>query len=268
MKKILVPTDFSDNTHSAIDFAIEIVNQLDGEMILFNTYKLARRAGMFIGVEKMMREESKAEMAKLVRKVKTRLNPKVTLKSKVVKGDPINTVVLAANKLEADFIIMGTQGASGLKEVFIGSTTNGVISKTKIPVLAVPSDFKHKSIDVIVLSMSSNFNELGNKVDTLKMLAKMNSSKIKGLHINTGSEKAVVKGDVNDILEGIDHTYHEMKGTTTNINSIIQQFVKDNNADMLCMIKQNRGFWENLFHNSVTTIEVFHSEVPLLVLQE
>lgn len=268
MKKILVPTDFSKNTHSAIDFAIDIVNQLDGEMILLNTYKLARRAGMFIGVEKMMREESKTEMAKLIRKVKPRLGPKVTLKSKVVKGDPIQTVVLAAKDLKADLIIMGTQGASGLKEVFIGSTTNGVINKTKLPVLAVPSSFKHKPIEVIVLSVSSNFNELGEKVNTLKMLATMNNSKIKGLHINTGNGEAKVQGKVKDILEGTDHSYHEMAGSTAKINSIIQQFVKDNEADMLCMIKQNRGFWENLFHNSVTTIEVFHSEVPILVLQE
>ena len=268
MKKILVPTDFSDNTHSALEFAIEIVNQLEGEIILLNTYKLARRAGMFIGVEKMMREESKTEMTKLVSKIKPKLHPNVKLESKVVKGDPIQTVVLVAKKLKADLILMGTQGASGLKEVFIGSTTNGVINATKIPVLAVPSNFKHKSIDCIVLSLSSDFNKLGDRIGPLKLLAKLYGAEIKGLHINTGGEEAKVKGKVKDILEGTKHSYYEVQGSTTQINTIIQQFVKDNNADLLCMIKQNRGFWENLFHNSVTTIEVFHSEVPILVLQE
>ena len=268
MKKILVPTDFSENTHSAIEFAIDIVNQVEGEIILLNTYKLARRAGMFIGVEKMMREESKTAMAKLVRKIKPRLNPKVILKSKVVKGDPIQTVVLVANKLETDFIIMGTQGASGLKEVFIGSTTNGVINSTKIPVMAVPSSFKHKPLDVIVLSISPNFSSLGHKIDPLKLLANLYDSKIKGLHIKTNSEDDEIQKMVTDILEGTDHTYYEKEGSTASINAIIEQFVEDNNADMLCMIKQNRGFWGNLFHNSVTTIEVFHSDVPILVLQK
>jgi nucleotide-binding universal stress UspA family protein len=268
MKRILVPTDFSENTHSAIDFAIDIVNKVEGEMILLNTYKLARRAGMFIGVEKMMREESKAEMAKLVRKIKPRLKPKVTLKNKVVKGDSIQTVVLAAKKLNADLIIMGTQGASGLKEVFIGSTTNGVINSTKIPVMAVPASFKHKPLDVIVLSVSPNLNELGDKIEILILLAKLYNSKIKGLHIHTNDEDAEIQQKVSEILKGTNHTYAEIKGSTVNINSLIEQFVKDNNADMLCMIKQNRGFWENLFHNSVTTIEVFHSAVPILVLQE
>ncbi len=268
MKRILVPTDFSDNTHSAIDFAIDIVNQVEGEIILLNTYKLARRAGMFIGVEKMMREESKTEMAKLVRKIKPQLKPKVTIKSKVVKGDPIQTVVLAAKKLEVDLIIMGTQGASGLKEVFIGSTTNGVINNTKIPVMAVPSNFKHKPLETIVLSLSPNFSSLGHKIDPLILLAKLYNSKIKGIHINTSEKEVEVQKIVYDILEGTDHSYHEMKGSTAKINAILEQFVKDNNADMLCMIKQKRGFWENLFHNSVTTIEVFHSDVPILVLQE
>ena len=268
MKKILVPTDFSKNTHSAIDFAIDIVNQLEGEIILFNTYKLARRAGMFIGVEKMMREDSKKEMVKLVRKVKQRLNPKVVLKSKVVKGDPIQTLVLAAKKLEVDLIIMGTQGASGLKEVFIGSTTNGVINSTKIPVMAVPSSFTHKPLEVIVLSLSPNFSAYSDKIDILKLLAKSNNSTVKGLHINTGGSETNLEDEFNEIFEGTEHTYTELKGSAAKINTIIKQFVKDNNADMLCMIKQNRGFWENLFHNSVTTIEVFHSEVPILVLQE
>jgi nucleotide-binding universal stress UspA family protein len=268
MKRILVPTDFSENTHSAIEFAIDIVNQVEGEMILLNTYKLARRAGMFIGVEKMMREESKSEMAKLVRKIKPRLKPKVVIKSKVVKGDPIKTVVVAAKKMEVDLIVMGTQGASGLKEVFIGSTTNGVINGTKIPVMAVPSSFKHKPLEVIVLSVSPNFNALGHKVDPLKMLAKLYNSKIKGLHIKTSEEDFEIQPTIYDILKGTDHTYQEMKGSVAKINTILEQFVKDNHADMLCMIKQKRGFWENLFHNSVTTIEVFHSNVPILVLQE
>ena len=268
MKKILVPTDFSENSHSAIEFAIDIVNQLDGEMILFNTYKLARRAGMFIGVEKIMREESKTAMAKLVRKVRPRLNSNVVLKNKVVKGDPIKTVVLAAKKLNIDLIIMGTQGASGLKEVFIGSTTNGVINSTKIPLMAVPSSFKHKPLDVIVLSVSSDFGELGDKIDILKFLAGLYNSKIKGLHVNTNGEEAKIQNKFDEILKETDHTFHSVKGSTPKINSIIEQFVEDNNADMLCMIKQNRGFWENLFHNSVTTIEVFHSDVPILVLQE
>ncbi len=268
MKKILVPTDFSKNSHSAIEFAIDIVNKLEGEMILFNTYKLARRAGMFIGVEKMMREESKTEMAKLVRKVKPRLNSKVILKHKVVKGDPIQTVVLAAKKLNIDLIIMGTQGASGLKEVFIGSTTNGVINNTKIPLMAVPSSFKHKPLDVIVLSISPNFEELSEKIGTLKLLAELYNSKIKGLHVNTNDKTAEISGKFEEILKGTDHSFQEVKGNTAKVNSIIEQFVADNQADMLCMIKQNRGFWENLFHNSVTTIEVFHSDVPILVLQE
>ena len=268
MKKILVPTDFSDNTHSALDFAIDIVNKLEGEIILLHTYKLARRAGMFIGVEKMMRQESLAAMTKLVEKVQPKLLPNVKIESKVVKGDPIQTVVLAAKKLNADMILMGTQGASGLKEVFIGSTTNGVINSTKIPVLAVPSSFKHKSIDRIVLSVSSNFSELEASIIPLKTIAGLYNSEIRGLHINTGGLEAKVHGKIKDILEGTKHSYHEMQGSTAKINAIIQQFVKENNADMLCMIKQNRGFWENLFHNSVTTIEVFHSEVPILVLKE
>ena len=268
MKRILVPTDFSKNTHSAIECAIDIVNRVEGEMILLNTYKLAHRAGMFIGVEKIMREESKAEMTKLVRKIKPRLQGEATIKNKVVKGEPIQTIVLAAKKLNVDLIIMGTQGASGLKEVFMGSTTNGVINSIKIPVMAIPSSFEYKPLNVIVLSVSPNFGELADKAESLKMLAKLYESKIIGLHVRTGMGDDGIQQNFNKILKTTDHAYFEVEGNITKINSIIEQFVKDNNADLLCMIKQNRGFWGNLLHNSVTTNEVFHSPVPILVLQE
>lgn len=268
MKKILVPTDFSENTHSAIEFAIDIANQIEGEIVFLNTYKLARRAGMFIGVEKIMRKESKTEMAKLVEKIKPRLKPKVILSSEVVKGDPIQTVVLAAKKLKTDLIIMGTQGASGLKEVFIGSTTNGVISNTKTPVMAVPSSFKYKPLEVVVLSISPDFGELGDKIELLKLLTKLYHSTIKGLHINTGSDGIDLQEKFQAIFNEPAHSYTEVEGSTPKINAIIEDFVEQHNADMLCMIKQNRSFWDNLFHSSVTTIEVFHSSVPILVLQE
>ena len=69
MHSILVPTDFSENTHTALNYAIDLANQFTCKLILFNTYKLSHRAGMFIGVEQTMREESREEMAKLLKKL-------------------------------------------------------------------------------------------------------------------------------------------------------------------------------------------------------
>ena len=52
------------------------------------------------------------------------------------------------------------------------------------------------------------------------------------------------------------------------LNESIDQFVEKENADLLCMIRRKRGFWENLFHNSQTSREALHSPIPLLILQE
>ena len=73
MHSILVPTDFSQNTRTALDYAIDIANQFSCKLILFNTYKLSHRAGMFIGVEKLMREESREQMAELLKKTRQRI---------------------------------------------------------------------------------------------------------------------------------------------------------------------------------------------------
>ncbi len=267
MKRILVPTDFSENTHSAIEYAIDIVNKVKGEILLLNTYKLQRRAGMFIGVERLMRKESKEGMAKLAAKIEPRLKPGVVFNYEVVKGNPVKTIALAAKKMKADLIVMGTQGSNGLKEVFIVSTTNGVINHTKIPVLAVPAGFAFKPLKTIVLSVSPNINKLAEKITPLKQFSMFYNAEILGLHVKSGNENEAIEQQFKKVFSETKCTFFEIEGNASNVNAIIQEFVKTHQADLLCMIKQSRSFWENLFHNSVTTKEVFQSVVPILVFK-
>ena len=153
MHSILVPTDFSENTQTALSYAIDLANHFSCKLILFNTYKLKHRAGMYIGVERMMRKESREQMAQLIRTVRPKLKGNTTLEGKVAKGEAVSTIIRAAKKLKVSLIVMGTQGASGLKEVFIGSTTNGVIKGSKIPVLAIPAGFEYRPLKTIAYNI-------------------------------------------------------------------------------------------------------------------
>ncbi len=269
MHRILVPTDFSDNTQTALNYAIDLANQFSCKLTLFNTYKLSHRAGMFIGVERLMREESREQMAELLKKTRGRVEKEVILEGKVAKGEAITTIIRAAKKLETDIIVMGTQGASGLKEVFIGSTTNGVMVGSKTPVLVVPSEFEYRPFRTIALSVDDKMISSKVSIEVLRMIIYKYNANVCTVHIGSeGSITNTIEESLAKTLEGIKFNFHKIEANEQNINLELETFVKSEKVDMLCMIKRDRGFWGNLFHSSVTTKEVFHSAVPILVLHE
>lgn len=270
MHSILVPTDFSKNTQTALNYAIDLANRFSCKLILFNTYKLSYRAGMYLGVENLMKKESKEQMRVLLKETQHKLKEGAIVEGKVAKGDPISTIITAAKKLEVNLIVMGTQGASGLKEVFIGSTTNGVMIGSKVPTLVVPSDFTYRPLKTIALSIDKKLINYKTSLEALRMIIYRYNAQVCVFHIQTkksGSDKDIEIAS-QAVLEGIDFSFFEIEAEEQSINQKIRTFVEEKNADMLCMIKRERGFWENLFHNSVTTKEVFQSVVPLLVLHD
>ena len=270
MHSILVPTDFSENTRTALNYAIDIANQFSCKLILFNTYKLSHRAGMFIGVEQLMREESREQMAELLKNTRQRIKSEAKLEGKVAKGEAVSTIIRAAQKLEVSMIVMGTQGASGLKEVFIGSTTNGVMVGSKTPVLVVPSEFDYRPLQTIALSVDEKMIGSKASLEALRMIIYRYNAKVSAFHIGAKNDETTnaMKDSLANVLDGITFKFHEIEADDKSINKAIGDFVNNESADMLCMIKHDRGFWGNLFHSSVTTKEVFHSAVPILVLYD
>lgn len=270
MHSILVPTDFSANTLTALNYAIDLANQFACKLILLNTYKLSHRAGMYIGVERIMKQESKEQMTKLLEEIRPKMHSKASVEGKVAKGEAVQTIIQAAKKLDVSMIVMGTQGASGLKEVFIGSTTNGVMKGTNCPVLVVPSDFEYRPLKTIALSIDEKLIDNKTSLEALRMIIYRYDAKVCSFHIAEQKEQVIpkMKEDLSKLLSGIKFSFSGIQADESGINTSIQHFVKENQADMLCMIKRNRGFWGNLLHNSVTTKEVFHSTVPILVLHD
>ncbi len=269
MKNLLVPTDFSSNTHAALNYAIDLANKFGAKITLLHTYKLGQRAGVFIGVEKMMKKEALEDMAKQIEQFSGKLVGSASITGEVVKGDAVPTVIRAAGKLEADLIVMGTQGASGLKEVFIGSTTNGVIKSAKVPVLAVPSTYPYQPLDGMVLCVDDRTEYSATLLQPFIVIARHYGAKIEAMHINNGKSDQSIEDKVCALFTEVSYEYHEeTRDESIKISDQIAQFVDRTEADMICLVRHDRGLIGNFLHSSVTTSKVFHSKVPILVLHD
>lgn len=265
MKKILFPTDFSKNALNALKYATHFTQLFNCQLILLHTFQVPSRSDMLVSMDKVMLKDAEKEMDI----VKQAIPPEIACEVHIKKGNAPQTIARFAETNDVDLIIMGTQGASGLKEVFIGSVTGSVLRLSKTPILAIPEEFKFRPINKIVFALANLELDGPGSIEPLRLIAEKFNSKIEVFH---HSKSKVQVSD--EVFEAVDW----FKGIPVNINldseaedvnESIRNFVVRSKADLLCLVRRDRstiGFFERLFKDGVTTSQVFSTEVPLLVL--
>ena len=266
MKRILVPTDFSKNAKVALSYAVNIANHFDAEIVVLNTYQLRTKAGVFLSMEDILIKDAEVEMDKLKKEFKPRLFQQTIFTTKVMRGETTDAIAAIANNHKVDLIVMGTKGASGLKEIFLGSNTMGVIKKTSVPVLTIPEDATYQPLKRIVFAIDS-LNVKGTSLAPLAALAKAYKATVDIFHIENAPVTIGIDPAVDVFLADIPHQFYQFHDLH-DITGSIDGFVEEIRGDMLCLIRRQRSILDNLFHTSVTQKEVYHSKTPLLILQE
>ncbi|MBK7409894.1 MAG: universal stress protein [Saprospirales bacterium] len=267
MKNLLVPVDFSENARNALAYAVEIANLFGSHIHLLHTYKVPGKAGMFISVEQYVLEDIRPDMEKWENWARENLRHGATISSAILRDNTVHAIVQLTGQENVDLIVMGTQGASGLKEVFLGSTTGAVLQQTSVSLLAIPVGFTFRPVHTVVLAVDDLDVSSHQVVAPLTRLAKRFKARVLVYHLETKPEDAGIDPSVDIFLDGVDHSFHyELK--RGELNEEINAFVHDHEADMLCLIRRPRGFFERFFRSSVTQKKVFQSPVPLLVLME
>jgi nucleotide-binding universal stress UspA family protein len=146
MKKILVPTDFSANAFNALIYALNLAEHQSASVELLHVFHppvvdistSAEVLPELIEISEKQAIQSFEELkARLLEDGIASLNSlAVTYTHKM--GFLVDIINQLNQKNSYDLIVMGTKGASGLKEVFLGSNTSQVIHKVKSPVMAIP----------------------------------------------------------------------------------------------------------------------------------
>jgi len=152
MKKILFPTDFSDNAANALNYALKIINRFEtAYLTILHVYDVPNNVSPLVLVDGHLKNSAESEMNRVVNRIQPLLAEGIVLQTEIKRGATVSTIVDLAD--DYDLAMMGTQGASGLKELFLGSVANGVIKNTKTPVLVIPKAYGFKPIKNIALSL-------------------------------------------------------------------------------------------------------------------
>jgi nucleotide-binding universal stress UspA family protein len=268
MKKILVPTDFSDNALKALNYAIQVANKMDATIYVLHAYQVSSGAGRLVSIDHIIQEDREQELNVMLRKIKPLLGENTRLESFVKRGSSVDTICQAADKFDVDLIIMGTTGASGMKKVFMGSTASNVIKNIKIPVLAVPADFSGSGISNITVALDNKPVEDAYILKPIADFVKKFDAKLNLLLVvDEDHEDNNIDPHLQEHFKqfGVIFTYFKL--TAENAADGILDFVAGKQSDMLCLIHHNRAWFEEIFHSSVAQKMAFESKVPLLVLR-
>lgn len=266
--KILVPTDFSENANNALEFAKKIAKHKNASITLlyafYAVYDFASQATEIIG---QIEQDAKRELKKAAEKGQSE---GLRFDYKIIQGTVSTAVTSIAQREDFDLIVMGTQGASGIKKALIGSNTGHVIKESTIPVLAVPanSDWGKENKISVALELEKEeekyFKKLFSITEDLKLPYEF-------FHINTDDsfEKQIeFKGlevFLNEKYPTIDISFSVLD--SKEVNKGIQQYLDQNLGSMLVMFSKNKTFFEYIFNKSTSLQMAFHTHVPLLVVK-
>ena len=268
MKKILVPTDFSENANLALRHAIQVANQFGATVTVVNIYQITTTTGSLKSIDHIVQSDREEEISVLIEEMKSLLTNNARMESQVRKGSSVENICQIAEKLKVDIIIMGTKGADGMKKMFLGSTASNVILNTTIPVLVVPGVYENFKLSNVTLALDDKKIEEVKVLKPVLDLVKGFGAKLELLTvIDEDHPKAKIDPNLEDHLNtnGVAYTYFVVKAP--DIIEGIRKFVARENSDMLCLIHHPRGFFQNIFGESVSTEMAFDSSIPLLVLR-
>ncbi|WP_166383888.1 universal stress protein [Polaribacter sp. 11A2H] len=276
MKNILLPTDFSDNSWNAIQYAIQLLKDEKCNFFIMNTY-----TPVIYDVEYMnpdvegfnlidvVKNTSEIELNKLQQKIESQFkNPNHTYRKVASFNTLTNEIEELHKKHVMDLIVMGTKGATGLTEILFGSNTVHIIKNAKCPVLAIPSNYAFEAPNEILFpsDYEVSFNE--KQVEQIVDIALSNNSKVNIINTNYGDDLSKNQLEnqqkLNKILKNVTHLFYSVSNQS--VTGAISEFQLKMRINLLVMINNKHSFFENLFFKSTISQIGFHLNVPFLVI--
>ena len=277
MNNILFPTDFSEAAENAFSYALHLADKFGAGITTLHAFDLPAINDMeltpslrnfYDNMDLYEFESYRDAIPPLVETARAQGFAHIQLTHVMKQGDPESVIMETAVSDAVDLIVMGTTGARGLKEVFLGSTAGEVMENAPCPVLAIPqkSRFDGRLDNIAFTTSFAEEEQL-----TLHLLQKMFAPFSPAIHcINvdlahtetyTHRRSAFAepfRGQGNILFEVLDGT---------DIYEVVAGYMDEHLIDLLAMLTHQRNFLQELFHYSKTKQMAYHSHTPVLALK-
>lgn len=274
MKKILVPTDFSDYAEYALKVAAQIAKENNGEIVLVHLLEVPGQESDAVtdgaDIPEIMFFMKKAH--ELFEDTKSADYLEGIPVEEVIQFDrAFEGIVKTAKKHEVDLIVMGSHGASGFQEMFIGSNTEKVVRTSDVPVLVIKKN--EGGFNPANFVFASNFtDEIKKPFAQAVDFANSFNAKLHLVYVNTPNNfksTHAAQKLIADFAAGftITNGYTSNIYNDTDVEKGVLHFANSINADLIGICTHGRSGLAHFFNGSISEDLVNHSVRPVVTFR-
>ncbi|MEM6344029.1 MAG: universal stress protein [Bacteroidota bacterium] len=261
IETILIPTDFSDASRNAFLYALDLASRLGSDLVVAHIHSENEAEH---SEDEFKRTYKRYKQAAKLRSIPDTLN----ISALIEEGEPAESILTLGQKIGADLIVMGTQGAASHDNKPLGSIAASVIEKTLCPVLAVPAEASYRPIEHLLYAMAFASSDQM-VIDYLLELSEQLKAPLSCVHVSTDHS------DWEDIeLEEFRETYNSREDASISFQMVdnpdllngLQDIISQMRVDVLVMNTRNRSLFERFFAPSITRSMLLYADLPLLAL--
>ncbi len=270
MKTLLVPTDFSEKSQAALEFGLQLAEKYDYDVIIHHTVDFINTYdNMYMDTPNVnsftqdVVEDCEIKLEDLLKKYGQN---GIKVSKSLTVGNMISDLKKVVKVREVDLIIIGTKGASGLKEFFVGSNTEKVVRLVNCPVISIPKISNFKDVRKILVPV--DLREL--RPGFLKQISRLQqifSASIEFIWVQT--PHTIENGDL--ITEEFNNMLSEYEIASSSFSIVrnvfpdegILSYTKESRVDMIAMATHARRGLAHLFSGSLTEDVLNHLNVPM-----
>jgi nucleotide-binding universal stress UspA family protein len=272
---ILCPTDFSECSLNAIEYASKLGEKYQADLILFHVLNQAD----YLKLSPL--DTSGANQINFITEKLTNLKEAVSresiskgLKSCQIdhrKGKIVKATLDYSNLIEADLIVLGTEGINDLRENIIGSRASRIVESADVDVLVVPRRVFFKDPKKLVYA-SDYLEEDKLAIQKIVQIAQFYDSEIDLVHVSS-SQKAIDKSLHMTMVEEIqpfityDKVNFVLKSYRNDLALGIENYLNVSKGDILFTLSKKRNFFEQIFTNSISKKMAYFINKPLWVIK-
>ena len=277
MKNILVPTDFSENSIQALKYAELLFSTLECNFYLLYVGSLLDTKNdveSFYETDKSD-DNTKERLTELVKEIREHSTEAHHFFFPLHEyGFFIPTIKKHLEENDIDLIVMGTKGASGLKEKVVGSNAGDVITRVQCNTLVVPIQVELSKPREIAFPTDFNIFYSLKILRPMEEMVKLGKAQFRimnalkegdGLNLEQEKNKEYLLDFMDDTFPG-NYSFHTI--TNQKVKEAIQCFVESRDVDMMIMVAKNLNFIQQILFDSIVERISFHTKIPFYVIHE
>ena len=279
-RKILLPTDFSENASQAIKYALELYKDQHCLFYLLNVFYIkATNIESLMGMEpgsdlfEATKRNSESQLQELlsVFAFGNNGNQKHSFQTISIFSEPVQAIKTIVEEKDIELIVMGTRGQTDARSKFYGSTATDVMTEVRnCPVIVVPQHAKQELPKEIVFPTGFKTAFKKRELNYLIDIAKSCNASIKVLHISKDGQLNTKQNNnknlLDDYFEVVNHSFHILSHMA--VPTAINCFVESRESDMVAFMNRKHSIFESILNPPLVQGIAYNSKVPILVMHE